>query len=104
MKVNVLGTEYVIIQGIKPEDDNNLIENDGYIDFSTKRIIIAEMKAESGSVSDIEVYKNGVIRHELIHAFLYESGLPDCAVDEQLVEWLALQFPKMNELFKELNI
>ena len=48
------------------------------------------------------------IRHELVHAFLNESGLqwnsfaPDKAraKNEEMVDWFAIQFPKMYEAFR----
>ena len=56
-----------------------------------------------------DIYKEGikVIRHELVHAFIFESGLCECcswADNEELVDWIARQFPKMNKVFSELNI
>ncbi|MFD1464645.1 hypothetical protein ACFQ4L_00875 [Lapidilactobacillus mulanensis] len=42
-------------------------------------------------------------RHELIHAFLCESGLAensDWAQNEEVVDWIARQFPKLFETFK----
>lgn len=46
---------------------------------------------------------NEVCRHEIIHAFLFESGLIDECSDEQLVNYLAMQIPKMLKVFQELN-
>ena len=107
MEVNILGAEYTIITGVTEEDDAHFSssEADGYIDYQTKEIIIKEMPVpRPGLTNDIASYERLVIRHELAHAFLYESGLTDYAADEQLVEWLAVQFPKMAKLFEELNI
>lgn len=47
---------------------------------------------------------NEVVRHEAIHAFFHESGLDGYSADEQLVDWLAMQFPKMYRLFKEHEV
>ena len=51
-----------------------------------------------------------VLRHELIHAYLFESGLGDSsnscdawAVNEEMVDWFARNIPKMIETFKELK-
>ena len=52
------------------------------------------------NVSDLSVYDNNVLRHEIIHAFLYESGLRNYSADETLVDWLAAQFPKMFAAFE----
>lgn len=107
MKVNVLGTEYTIKSGVKAEDDAHFSssEADGYIDYQTKEIIIKEMPEESHELTnDIASYERLVIRHELAHAFLYESGLTDYAVDERLVEWMAIQLPKMAKIIKKIDV
>ena len=56
---------------------------------------------KEGYFENLEDYKKKVTRHELVHAFLFESGLHDMAKDEQLVEWLAIQSPKMFEAMKK---
>jgi hypothetical protein len=61
-----------------------------------------------GNPDDI-IKKN--TRHEIIHAFLFESGLnmdsrssSAWATNEEMVDWMAIQFPKMNKLFQELDV
>lgn len=44
-----------------------------------------------------------VMRHEVIHAFFNESDLSDYSNNEELVDWLAMQFPKMFKVFQELG-
>lgn len=105
MKVNVLGTEYEILRNVK--DDPKLGNRaDGYCDYSTKKIVIAEMIEDDDTLENLKMYEGKVIRHELIHAFLYESGLDvnsDWARNEEIVDWIALQFPKMNKVFNQLK-
>lgn len=56
-----------------------------------------------------ESYYKKVLRHELMHAFLNESGLsanstvPDCAwaKNEEMVDWFAIQSPKIFKVFSE---
>ena len=38
-----------------------------------------------------------------LHAFLFESGLTDDSYDEKMVEWMAVQFPKMLDVFSKLG-
>ena len=64
------------------------------------------MEPEPDSKKDMAAVKRNIIRHELIHAFLYESGLDvnsKWGTDETLVDWIALQFPKMEKAFKEAD-
>ncbi len=102
MTVNVLGTEYTIKETNKV-DDTNLETCDGYCDTSTKTIVIDTFKDSPGSLGDLEAYKKKVVRHELAHAFLYESGLScnSWAKDEEVVDWIALQFPKLLTAFEQ---
>ena len=104
MTVNVLGTEYTIKESNKVED-LNLENSDGYCDHSTKTIVIDTFKNSPGSLEDLESYKKLVTRHELVHAFLFESGLNGCswAKDEEIVDWIACQFPKLQEAFAQCN-
>lgn len=103
MKVNVLGTEYNLIESNEANDER-LNGRDGYCDTSTKECVVDEMQGtEPGMKKNLPEYKNAVKRHELIHAFLFESGLDICswAENEELVDWIAIQFPKMLKAFIE---
>jgi hypothetical protein len=44
-----------------------------------------------------------VKRHEIIHAFFAESGITEWERDERLVDYMAIQFPKMLEAFKQVE-
>ena len=104
-KVNILGTEYSIIKSDKSKDSklNNLA---GYCDSSVGQIVIDTFKGDSLSMADLNKFEKEVIRHEVIHAFLNESGLGDCSwgSQEEIVDWFALQFPKLLKVFEELNV
>lgn len=104
MTVNVLGTKYTIKESNKVADQN-LEHNDGYCDHSVKTIVIDTFTNSPGSLEDLETYRKQVIRHELIHAFLFESGLDGCswAKDEEVVDWIACQFPKLQNAFEQCN-
>jgi len=54
---------------------------------------------------NMQDYKNKVIRHELVHAFLFESGLAgnSWASNEEIVDWIAYMFPKMKAAFEAAN-
>lgn len=104
MTVNILDSEYQIIESNKLEDDE-LNQSDGYCDFSVKKIVIDTFKQCPGSQEDLDRYKQQVIRHEIVHAFLHESGLDanSWASDEEIVDWIALQFPKMMKAFIQVD-
>lgn len=104
MTIKVLGVDYEIIESNR-EDDNNLEDADGYCDFSVKKIVIDTFKNRPGSMEDLTEYKKQVIRHELTHAFLHESGLDanSWAGNEEIVDWIAIQFLKMAEAFGKVH-
>lgn len=104
--LNILGTLWTLKE-VKKENDQGLDDCDGYTDRSTRTIVVrGEKDGEPHELENYEVYLKAIKRHEIIHAFLYESGL---AADyehqrwghnETSVDWLAIQFPKMIEVFK----
>ena len=105
MIVNVLGTDYSIIR-CEQHEDVNLTENDGYCDTSVKQIVVDSMaaaKAAPDAKKDLDIHIKKVTRHELVHAFLAESGLNECswAANEEAVDWIAHQFPKMLVAFEK---
>ena len=107
-KVNVLGTEYTIKTGTA-EEFQFLEKAEGYTDITTKDIVLQDIKEYEGkpeASKDLNCYMNRILRHELIHAFLHESGLDGCSTNEwamceEIVDWIAIQIPKMVEVFKQ---
>lgn len=104
MLVKVLGTIYSIEESNKLKDID-LEQSDGYCDFMEKRIVVDTFKEAPGTVKNLDEYKKKVLRHELVHAFLYESGLDACswARNEEVVDWIAIQFPKLLKVFEDTN-
>lgn len=106
MKVKILGTEYEVIKDAEEKDYPQLKKSDGFTDFSIKRIVVANFDKDESSVDDIDWYKKKVLRHELVHAFIHESGLAencDWARNEELTDWIAIQFEKILGVFIELQ-
>ena len=102
-KINILGTEY----GVYVDDDTCMKMNaDGICKSYDKQILIRTLDkylCEDDSEEVKLVRMKEVCRHEAIHAFFDESGLADYSADEQLVDWIARQFPKMLKVFKDMN-
>lgn len=103
-KVSVLGTEYSILYRTTAEDQG-LEDCNGYCDTNDKRIVIDSATPQGPYITkNMKGFKNKVLRHELIHAILYESGLNIgelSTCNESLVEWIAIQLPKIIEVCKE---
>lgn len=105
MKVNVLGEKYEVIESNSAEDNILATDSDGYCDHTTKEIIIDTFKPSDNSLGDLPAYRKQVIRHELVHAFLFESGLGanSWGSNEEIVDWIAAMFPKMLKAFGEAD-
>jgi hypothetical protein len=108
MKINVLGTPYTIKER-NEDNDPRLKDCDGYCDDTTKLIVVDNHLKAAGDLmakGDLNKHKKKVKRHEIVHAFLFESGLAECsewARCKEAVDWIASQFPKLLEAFQKAD-
>lgn len=102
---NILGTEYKII--MVP----SLNERGGETDFYKKVIKISEFEdtPQLDLTEDKQGLQKHILRHEIIHAFLFESGLDAnsngieaWANNEEMVDWIAIQMPKIASVYEEI--
>lgn len=104
--VNILGTDYKVI--IQTEEENPKLKvANGLCEIYSHKIVLNEIKEEPNCYENLEAYKQKVVRHEVIHAFLAESGLRnncEYAENEELVDWIAIQLPKMVKVMSELDV
>lgn len=108
MKIDILGTEYTLIVSQESEEPR-LKDCDGLCDETVKELLV---DSYVGSDSDPTCKKNLAVqirknkRHEIIHAFLFESGLAEnssWAQNEEMVDFFAIQFPKMLKAFEQAD-
>ena len=106
MKVSILGTEYEIIEQTE-EQNPKLKNNNGLCEIYSHRIILnADIKEDEMTYDNFQAFKDRVLRHEIIHAFFAESGLRgNCnyAENEELVDWIAIQLPKINKVLQQIG-
>ena len=105
MEINILGTVYTLNEETE-KTDKLLANKDGYCDTSIKKCVVDKMQNDAPDAKkDLVSYKKSVIRHELLHAFLFESGLDtqSWAVNEEMIDWIAHQFPKLHKAFEEAD-
>lgn len=104
MKINILGTEYTV-RFVHEEEDAGLKDCDGYCDDTIKTLVVKQYKrGEPGSKKVLELQEKKNFRHEIIHAFLFESGLAEnseWAQNEEMVDWFAKQAPKLIKAWQE---
>ena len=103
---DILGADYKIITSNMSKYPR-LERASGYCDFNIHTIVVDEYaNPDQDATADMDAFKNKVLRHELTHAFLHESGLDvnSWADNEEIVDWFAIQAPKMFKVFSDLNL
>lgn len=110
--VNILGTKYNILYNVTSETEPLMDMASGYCDTTSRTIVIRKPGQEEGGVytDNIEAIKR-VIRHEIVHAFLLESGLDVCAPAcdcwarcEEVVDWIGIQGPKIYKAWEYVGV
>lgn len=110
MVVNVLGTLYTI--EFRALNEDSILKNnniDGYCDSFNKLIVISDPQLVrfKGEEQERQLkLRNHIIRHEIIHAFLHESGLKyeTWAENETMVNWIADMLEKMALEINDLKV
>ena len=112
--VSILGTTYRVQTKVPVSKDIELSNRFGYCSIKDHRIVVADMNTIDNWKNENETVKltqeKDTLRHEIIHAFLAESGLwgssseVECwALNEEMIDWFALQLPKMIKVFRQLD-
>lgn len=116
MTVNILGTPYEIV--VKKYDEEECFERRsiaGYCNGLTKEIVLCDMSTYKGweheDKKTVENCHKDSLRHEVVHAFLNESGLREnsnefCgawARNEEMVDWIAIQGAKIYKAWQEAD-
>jgi hypothetical protein len=115
--VDILGTEYeIIIKKYKEEEAFQRGCIKGFCDSYKKQIIVCDPATFEGWENEdakvIVMEQNETIRHEIIHAFLNESGLSAAsghcdagwADNEEMIDWFTLQFPKIAKVMTDIKV
>ena len=115
-KVKMLGTKYILRRVNFGEDEfMERMKFGGYCDATAKEIVLLNLKTIPDFANDpkevIARKERETLRHEIIHAFFNESGLQwnslpveQWAKNEEMVDWIAIQFPKLLKTFRELGV
>lgn len=99
--MNILGTEYSFEHDT---EELTKLGNDGMCQQYSKKIIVrkvSDMLEDTDGMEEKKLRYDEVCRHETIHAFFGEAGLERYNDDETLVTFLAVNFPKMDDLFRK---
>jgi len=106
MKVTILGAEYEITETTQKE--NGILENaDGFCSNYDKYILVEKepfANDKYANENEKTERKKLIKRHELVHAFITESGALNTVLDNEFcVHWIAMQFSKMLAAFREVE-
>ena len=101
--VSVLGTVYDIVH--HDATDVKLSGCSGYIEPWSKKIVLSSISPDNYTVDKYDSFMAKVLRHEIVHAFLIESGMFQASWggNEDIVDWIALQIPKMVDAMKSVG-
>ncbi len=116
MFIDILGTQYEIL--VKKHDEDESFKRrgiDAYCDGYAKQIVVCDVSTHPDYEQDGEEtlipYKNVQLRHEIVHAFLFESGLAQnsgdpgaWAMNEEMVDWFARQGPKIYKAWQQAEV
>ncbi len=114
MKISILGTDYTITKkAYADEPDFEKRSINGFCDSSLKQIAICDMTTYPGFENEpkaaLVIDEQETLRHEIVHAFLFESGLADSSLqyngpwakNEEMVDWFGLIGPKIFKAWHE---
>lgn len=112
--VNVLGENYsIMFVDEYPELFSDFEEtSDALCNFYDKVIYVLNPKEKDLTENGKMNLNKKKLRHEIVRAFLFESGLSSnthgiygaWAENEEMVDWIAIQSPKIFKVFQELEI
>lgn len=114
--VNILGAEY-FFRFAKYDDDPSFkqLNCDGYHDGPARVMAVCDLNTHPSYANESKEHRREqmrvVARHEIEHAFLYQSGLSSSgnqfggswALNEEMVDWHAIQMPKIVAACKQVG-
>lgn len=102
-KINILGTDYIIKEETE-KTNSKMVDLDGLCERFSKEIIIdLSGKSDKLASNNIEEYFHEVLRHECFHAIFHEAGHHDFSCNENLVDALAMLWPKIRDIMDAVD-
>lgn len=104
--VRILGAVWTVRSATETEEPR-LEGVNGFTDWTTRTICLE--KNTQGNLGCIKTYMNQVIKHEVIHAFMFESGLGDSfehkdyGQEETIVDWFAFQMGNIMNVVMDIQ-
>lgn len=115
MMVSILGTFYTIIYKDSYEE-KVFDECDGFCNRHVKEIVVCNLRSREEWQDEpdktVIAAQKKILRHEIVHAFMYESGLDrnangtnarSWARNEEMIDFIAIQGEKIYKAWKEAD-
>ena len=110
--LDILGSRYKVEIAPYGKYYDRFQEAGGWCDFHDKSIVALDAEDYAKDMDDIATNKpfkatERILRHEIMHAFMCESGLDgetEFARNEVLIDFLAIQFPKMVAVMEKAGL
>ena len=112
--IEIMGTPWEIqIKGDDEDPQFKKYDADGYCSEAEKLIVIEDADSDPSKKDESSFYKleamKRTLRHEIVHAFFYESGLGSSsghysgawAQYEEMVDWVAQQGEKIYKTWEK---
>ena len=107
-QIRILGNLWTIRSGTHETDKELDDYTGGVTDVTSREIIVKDIPADEVEMRNEPSNIRRIIRHEIIHAFLYECGLYQNAsgsgawpMNEEMVDWIAIQHEKLHRAFRD---
>ena len=100
-RTDILGQEWTVCL-CSNQEDSRLKECMGFTDWTSRRIVIGRIPEDDTNLDQPMVMLCKVLRHEMVHAFLFSSGLgddcmhPEMGHDETMVDWIAYHLHRIS--------
>ena len=102
MTLDILGAKYNV--RIVNRSNLKMQEADGIAEIYSKEILLCQdEKNDDNAFDNIEDYYRKVLRHEAFHAMCAEMGVRKWFEDEELVDMLAMQYPKIKAIMDKCD-
>ena len=102
MTLDILGAKYNV--RIVNRSNLKMQEADGIAEIYSKEILLCQdEKNDDNAFDNIEDYYRKVLRHEAFHAMFAEMGVRKWFEDEELVDMLAMQYPKIKAIMDKCD-
>ena len=111
-ELTILGSKWRVLR-LPQSEDPILQDVDGYCDWSVRKIVVCwsgPADSDTNCMEDLDAYRKKVLRHEIVHAFLKESGLMENSLEstawaqnEEMVDWFAAMGERIYEAWKEAD-